>query len=157
MSIEENKLAALEWLESFAECDIDRMKKIGADDFVYCLGGELPPSGIIPGNEFYAMLTEAASPILHPITIRVGAVTAEEDRVCIEGESEAKLANGKTYNNWYHFLITLRDGQVISAKEYADSLHVARVIFEAKVDLPERDRASVLGPVTRTIVTTGTN
>lgn len=92
MSLEENKKLAFEWLEAFAQCDIERMKKVSADDFKYYLGGELPPSGIIPGK-----------------------------------------VNG--------------------VKEYADSLHVAQVLFGATTGLPARARASVLGPVTRTIVT----
>jgi uncharacterized protein len=152
-TLEENKEIAFEWLEAFAQCDVERMKAISGDSFKYYLGGELPPSGIIPGKEFFAMLEEAAQPILHPITIRVGAVTAEENRVCIEGESEADLANGNKYNNWYHFLIIVDDGRVSGVKEYADSLHVAQVLFGATTGLPARARASVLGPVTRTIVT----
>src|SRR5579864_2621086 len=50
-------------------------------------------------------------------------VTAEQDRVAVEAESDADLVNGNHYHNHYHFLFVLRDGKVVEAKEYMDTQH----------------------------------
>ena len=60
-------------------------------------------------------------------TIEVTGVTAEGERVAIEGTGRAKLRNGRDYDNTYHFLAIVRDGRVASVREYMDSQHVADV------------------------------
>jgi ketosteroid isomerase-like protein len=52
-------------------------------------------------------------------------MTAEEDRVAMEGESNIlNPTNGRTYNNFYHYLFRVKDGQLILYKEYQDTLHL---------------------------------
>lgn len=153
MSIEENKEVVLNWMVAFVWCNVDRMKELSSDNFMFYAPGELPVSGRYPRDVFYGMIEGLAKAILHPITFKIGSVTAEQDRVCVEAESKAQLANGLKYNNWYHYLLTVRNGKVASVKEYADSLHLARTFLGAKVDLPAKERESVLSAVTKTIVT----
>lgn len=45
-----------------------------------------------------------------------------------EVESRGTHANGKAYNNKYHFLITIADGQFVHVKEYMDTLHLAQLL-----------------------------
>jgi ketosteroid isomerase-like protein len=52
-------------------------------------------------------------------------VTAEDDRVAMEAESDADLINGNHYHNHYHYLFVVRDGKVCEAKEYMDTKHAA--------------------------------
>jgi uncharacterized protein len=52
-------------------------------------------------------------------------VTAEDDRVAVEAESDADLINGNHYHNHYHYLFVVRDGRVCEAKEYMDTKHAA--------------------------------
>jgi ketosteroid isomerase-like protein len=52
-------------------------------------------------------------------------ITAEEDRVALEAESDADLINGNHYHNHYHYLFVLRGGKVCEAKEYMDTKHAA--------------------------------
>jgi len=59
--------------------------------------------------------------------IAVTGVTAEGDRVAIEGTGRGRLRNDRDYDNTYHFLMTVRDGRVESVREYMDSQHVAEV------------------------------
>ncbi len=40
--------------------------------------------------------------------------TAEGDQVALEMESYGELANGKVYNNHYHFLVTVAEGKKLS-------------------------------------------
>ena len=65
-------------------------------------------------------------------TIEVTGVTAEGDRVAIEGTGRGRLRNGRDYDDSYHFLMIVRDGRVLSVREYMDSAHVADV-FEGLI------------------------
>jgi ketosteroid isomerase-like protein len=59
--------------------------------------------------------------------IEITGVTAEGERVAIEGAGRGPLRNGRQYDNRYHFLVEVRDGRVRSVREYMDSAHVADV------------------------------
>jgi ketosteroid isomerase-like protein len=52
-------------------------------------------------------------------------LTAEEDRVAMEAESHVlNPTNGRLYNNFYHYLFRVKDGQITLFKEYQDTLHL---------------------------------
>jgi limonene-1,2-epoxide hydrolase len=52
-------------------------------------------------------------------------LTAEEDRVAMEAESHVlNPTNGRLYNNFYHYLFRIKDGQITLFKEYQDTLHL---------------------------------
>ena len=57
-------------------------------------------------------------------------MVAEGDKVAVEAESYAKTVTGGVYNNHYHFLITVRDGQIAGVKEYMDTLHAKQVFID---------------------------
>jgi uncharacterized protein len=52
-------------------------------------------------------------------------LTAEDDRVAMEAESDADLINGNHYHNHYRYLFVVRDERVCEAKEYMDTRHAA--------------------------------
>ena len=60
--------------------------------------------------------------------MEIKRLTAEDDRVAVEAESNAVTADGRLYNNKYHFLITLRDGRIAELKEYFDNIHSALLL-----------------------------
>jgi ketosteroid isomerase-like protein len=60
---------------------------------------------------------------------RIGAVTAEDDRVAVEVEVEGVAPNGKLYNNTFHYLFRFRDGKICQVKEYVDTYHAAEVFL----------------------------
>jgi ketosteroid isomerase-like protein len=70
---------------------------------------------------------EAAVPIhddKYRMRLDVLGLTAEEDRVAMEAESHVLNPNGRLYNNFYHYLFRVRDGQITLFKEYQDTLHL---------------------------------
>lgn len=91
-----------------------------------------------PGSTFWSPSTRKAMPIAElaralrwvnsqlvaPMTYRLGAMTAEENRVCVLVESFADMRNGKIYNNVYHFYFELADGLITAAREYNDTAHI---------------------------------
>ena len=52
---------------------------------------------------------------LRPI---IKTVTAEEDRVAVEWEGDARTCEGKPYRNQYCMVFTLRDGLIKQVNEY---------------------------------------
>jgi ketosteroid isomerase-like protein len=51
------------------------------------------------------------------LTVRVKGVTTEDDRVAVEAEAFAKMKNGKTCQNRYHFLCEVRTAR---SRRYAN-------------------------------------
>ena len=62
------------------------------------------------------------------LKITVKGVTAEGNRVAVEAESYGEHANGKIYNNFYHFLIECENGKVAAVREYLDTMHANDVL-----------------------------
>ena len=91
-----------------------------------------------PDATFWAPSTRAEIPIakfgeaLHwvnsrleaPMRYDIGAMTAEDDRVCVLAESHGTLLDGKPYNNLYHFYFEVSDGLICRGREYCDTAHI---------------------------------
>ena len=56
-------------------------------------------------------------------------MTAEGDRVAVEAETYGEHVSGKTYNNFFHFLLVIRDGKIQEWKEYMDTKHASYTFF----------------------------
>lgn len=72
--------------------------------------------------------SEATVPVhddKYRLRMDVLGLTAEEDRVAMEAESHVlNPTNGRLYNNFYHYLFRMKDGQITLFKEYQDTLHL---------------------------------
>ncbi|MCJ2178951.1 nuclear transport factor 2 family protein [Novosphingobium album (ex Hu et al. 2023)] len=60
---------------------------------------------------FRELMPEGMNPVIH-------SVTSENDRVVVEFEGNAVLANGTPYCNQYCMVFTLREGRIVSVNEY---------------------------------------
>ena len=58
----------------------------------------------------------------------IHAVTAQDDRVAVEASSQGMHVSGREYRNQYHFLAHLRDGKIVSWKEYCDTEAITEVL-----------------------------
>lgn len=100
----------------------------------YAEDGHLQTMGntLISGCHTKAQISDAAGAIyqVFPQGIRfvIKAMTAEDDRVAVEAESEGMHVSGKLYSNQYHFLFRLRDGKVVELKEYMDTERVTDIL-----------------------------
>ena len=65
-----------------------------------------------------------------PMQIQVEEMVAEGEWVCVQLVIEAATARGEPYRNHYHFAFRLRDGKIIIAKEYVDTLYAQRMLFD---------------------------
>jgi ketosteroid isomerase-like protein len=65
--------------------------------------------------------------------MNVIGVTADGDRVAIEAAGKCTLADGRPYNNSYHFVVLFRDGKVRMVREYCDTQLAANTFAVASL------------------------
>jgi hypothetical protein len=131
-SASENKKLIQEFMDVFSEGDADKILSYLDDSATWWVAGTMEGvSGTKTKEEFAALLGGLST------ETKTGAIkltpkewTAEGDRVAVETESYSELKNGRVYNNFYHFVFTVRDGKIMSVKEYLDTEHT-RAIFLA--------------------------
>ena len=156
-ALEENKVTALRWIEAMVRGDMATMAAMLTDDCRVFIAGSTTVGGWETREQFVARMSRvgggSGSLFSGPMSVDVGAVTAEDDRVCVEMELHAPVTGGGTYNNQFHWLIRLRDGRIAEAKEYQDTLHAFDVIPTVDRAPADRPRASNLTEVTRSITT----
>jgi ketosteroid isomerase-like protein len=122
MSTEANRQTALKMISAMAEGRLD--ETLITDDITWWV----PGVGTVSKAAFLGFIDAFRSKLNGPCRMVVHGVTAEGDRVAVEAESFAKLANGKTYNNTYHFLFVFRNGKICHSKEYNDSKHAVDTV-----------------------------
>jgi len=156
-SLEANKATAWRWIEAMVRGDIETMTAMLTDDCRVFVAGSTTSGGWQTRDQFVTRMTRVGggtgSLFSGPVTVDVGAVTAEEDRVCIEMELHAPVTGGGTYNNQFHWFIRVRDGMIAEAKEYQDTLHAFDVIPTVDRAPADRERESNLSSVTMTVTT----
>jgi len=129
MTIEANKELARDFIAALSRADTDWVLDHYADDMVMWTAGSLPISGPHDKSEIRALMDGILSAFPNGLDFTITALTAEADRVAIEAESRGTHVSGKPYHNQYHFLMRVRDGQVIELKEYLDTLHANEVLL----------------------------
>ncbi len=73
---------------------------------------------------YQGMVSMLGKMCARPPIFTIKALTAEEDRVVAEAESEATLINGEAYRNTYVFVFRVRDGRIASVAEHFNALIV---------------------------------
>ncbi|MGB8391450.1 nuclear transport factor 2 family protein [Mycobacterium sp.] len=146
-----NKELALAWFQALVSGDAQTVASGIADDFRYFLTGTMPASGWWDKQGFFDSAKMFAGVLAGPITMRIGDVTAEDDRVWIEAESEAPLSSGGTYLNTYVMALKVRDGKIAEMKEFSDTLHVFEAIDAPETRGPRKPRETPLTTVTASI------
>jgi uncharacterized protein len=127
MSTEDNKAIALAYFQERAAGKPEAFDRL-ADSAQWMIMAKPPLGGTKTRAELMEIVRQNSARMEVPIRLTVTGVTAEGERVAVEAEGYAKLKNGKTYENVYHFLMIVRDGKIQVAKEYCDT-HYAHEIL----------------------------
>ena len=128
MSTEQNKQTVIDFF--------DQMSNGNVKGFVdlYHEGGAVWTSGntLISGTQKKSAIQEFAGGIYdvfpEGLKFKINSMTAEDDRVAVEGESEGMHVSGVKYQNFYHFLFILKDSKVLLLKEYMDTEKVTDIL-----------------------------
>jgi uncharacterized protein len=133
MSIEQNKKLARDLFDRFNANDITgALDKMTADATWWIAGKpeHLPAAGLHTKEQIAQLLNNLAGALQNGLKVTVKSLIAEDDKVAVEVESYGELRNGRTYNQEYHFLLTISDGKITAVREYLDTQHVFAVWFQ---------------------------
>jgi uncharacterized protein len=128
MSTEDSKRIVLGFFENLNAGNGAAALDALGDSATWWIQGNFPLSGTKTKAQFVELLGQLGAAIDGALSLRVKGVTAEGDRVAVEAESFAKMKNGKTYQNRYHFLCEVRDGKIQAVREYLDTMHANEVL-----------------------------
>ena len=128
MSSDDNKKIVLGFFENLNAGNAGAALDALSDSATWWIQGNFPLSGTRTKAQFIELLGQLSASIDGALTLRVRGVTAEGDRVAVEAESHAKMKNGKTYQNRYHFLCEIRGGKIQAVREYLDTMHANDVL-----------------------------
>lgn len=124
----ENKELVTRFFKLFSAGDIDTAFALVADDVSWWVPGDLPFSGTKTKQEYLQVVGGIQQGFPDGLQLKVTSLMSEGSKVAAEVESYGVHANGKTYTNKYHFLITIVGGKLVSVKEYMDTLHLYQLI-----------------------------
>jgi ketosteroid isomerase-like protein len=131
MSAEDNKKVVLSFFENFSAGKAEAALGQMADNATWTVMGR-PERFALAGTKTKAQFTELLKGIgaAMPKGLRLTpkGITAEGNRVAVEAESYGEHANGKVYNNQYHFLIEVQNGKIQAVREYLDTIHAQDVL-----------------------------
>ena len=128
MSAEDSKRIVLGFFENLNAGNAAAALDALGDSATWWIQGNFPLSGTKTKAQFVELLGELGAAIDGALSLRVKGVTAEGDRVAVEAESFAKMKNGKTYQNRYHFLCEVGGGKIQAVREYLDTMHANEVL-----------------------------
>jgi len=124
----ENKEIVSRFFEEFSKGHIESAFSLVSDDVQWWVAGTLPFSGTKSKQEYMQVVGAIKNGFPDGLKLEVQSMIGEGSQVAAEVESDGNHANGKKYNNQYHFLITIENGQMVEVKEYMDTLHLYQLI-----------------------------
>jgi uncharacterized protein len=130
MTPAERKELALKFLGNFADPDPATLATMVANDFEWKVMTRMEGFPPIKGHEGISTLA-ATLKTLMPAGLRLQfhSAISEGDHCAIQAESNATAANGRKYNNRYHFYIRFADDKIAEVREYCDTNHAREVFF----------------------------
>jgi uncharacterized protein len=109
--------------------------QLARDFFAALVKGDLPDSMLTPDmtgwlttqGTISKMAYQQAVKLLdkmcaRPLKYTIHSLTADENRVVAEVESEGELINGVPYHNTYVYVFHIRDGKIASVAEHYNAL-----------------------------------
>jgi len=116
MSIESNKQLIENYFAATNRGDEQEILTFLADDFLFESMLQAPKQfNFSWGREEFAAAPKNMSAMMHkPIKIWIESMIGEGDKVAVEAKSYGEMKSGKLYENVYHFLFTVRDGNSCS-------------------------------------------
>lgn len=134
MTIENNKRLVEDFFSKISSRDLDGAYEMLHDDVAWwSAGGEnLAFSGTLSKAKFIAGLRSFDAIFSDGPKMIPTSMIAEGDRVAVELTGQAVTRDGRKYDNLYHHQITFKDGKIIAAREYHDTLYAKIVLVEGK-------------------------
>lgn len=115
---ERNKQVAVQFIEAMGQNDPERAAETLAPDAVAIAMGTTNFAGKRSRDMMVGGIDEFKHLLPEGLQFTIKSVMAEGDRVAVEALGNGTTSGGTQYHNNYVFMITLRDGLIVEAKEY---------------------------------------
>ncbi len=135
MSIESNKIIALEFYKRFSASDIEGVMATMTDDATFWIAGKAQanaPSGTLTKPQIKALFLAMLARLKSGLKMTVKSTVAQGDKVALEVVSYGELKDGNIYDQQYHAVMEMRGGKIASIREYLDTQHVQQVWFSSE-------------------------
>jgi len=123
MGVSENKQIVTEYFSHLSAGRREQALEMLGEDATWWA----PGFGVMRKAQFATMMVYMDKIIRGSIQLTLKRITAEDDRVAAEAESDADVVNGKHYHNTYHILVVIRGGKIREVKEYHDTKYASEV------------------------------
>jgi ketosteroid isomerase-like protein len=127
MSGEDNKNVVRSFVRALEAGDLEQVGHLTTDDFTFWVAPTTISSGTYTKKKWLQLMSEVLGDLAGPMTLQLGDLTAEDDRVSLTMVGNIPFKSGKVYNSHYHNLFFLRDGKVSAVKEYLDTYHAGEI------------------------------
>jgi ketosteroid isomerase-like protein len=127
MSGEDNKNVVRSFCKAMAAGDLEQISRLTTDDFTFWVAPTTISSGTYPKDKWLQLISDMFDDLAGPMTLQLGDLTAEDDRVSVTMVGNLPLRSGKVYSSHYHNLLWVRDGKVSAVKEYLDTYHAGEI------------------------------
>lgn len=127
------KAVVVRYVNAVAEGDLAVITDSFTEDATWAYPGDVPLTRIWRGrdaivNDFLGGSGALFAPDGTP-KVTLTNVLADGDQVVAEWHSEGVTKAGAIYDNQCLGVFTVRDGRIAAVREYADTQHVAKVLF----------------------------
>ena len=133
MIVTDPKSIVVRYVNAVRDGDLTLIRDSFAEDATWHYPGSLPLSGTWTGRETIVDdFLGGMGSLLQPgstVTVELTNVVAEGDQVVAEWTSQATASNGAAYRNHCLGIFIVKEGKIVSVREYADTQHVEHVLF----------------------------
>lgn len=88
--------------------------------------GDHPFGGVLDRDQFMQMVGAIRTQFRDGVRYDVHQVVADGETVVVEATGDGPVADGLVYRNRHVFVLGVRNGQVLSGREYMDSAYLAQ-------------------------------
>jgi ketosteroid isomerase-like protein len=130
MTPAEKKELATEFLSEFEDPDPVRLATMVSNDFEWRVMTRMEGMAPAKGHEGLKNFAKGIKTSMPGgLGLKIETVICEGNRCAIQAESNTVAANGKKYNNRYHFDIRFDGDKIAEVREYCDTNHAREVFF----------------------------
>ena len=131
MTPAQQKERAVEFLTMLNDVDPIKLETMVADHFEWRVMTRMPGFAPVKGKQALSGFAKGLKAMMpNGANIKIDTVFSEGNHVSVQAESDTTAANGRHYNNLYHFYIKFDGDKISEVREYCDTNH-AREVFVA--------------------------
>ena len=127
-SVAANRRTVQAFVAALGRQDVPAILSAYHDDATIQTMGNTLISGVYQRPEIEAFAGGILEAFPNGLSYTVHTMVADADCVAVEASVEGMHSSGKLYTNDLHFLFRLRDGKIISLREYLDTERVTEVL-----------------------------